>query len=901
MDHVVRLPFVRPAHTCGLHAVLGEEFLRSAGRIDLVAVVLQHLAGVQQVHLRTGIARGDHHGLFRNTVPDRNHRRQQRFAEIVADATHFAGRRHIHAEHRVGIVQPRERELRRLHADPVDIEIRVVRFFVRSVEHDPRRGLDEVAFQHLRHEREAARRAQVTFDHLHVVVLRKELDIERAADVQLFGDLATDLLDAAGGFEVDLLRREYQRGVPRVDAGEFDMFRNRVFDHFAVVRHGVEFDLLGVLQELRHDHRILFRHFGRQLQERLQFLGVVAYVHRRARKHIRRTHQHRIAYLADEVVHFIHVRKLFPGRLVDAQLVEHTRELVAVFSAVDRQRRRAEHRNILAVQPDREVVRDLSAGRDDHAFRHLQVEYVQHPFERQFVEIEPVAHIVVGRNGLGVIVDHDRLVTQLAGRLHGIHRAPVELDRTADPVSARTEHDDRFFILEIRNLVLRPVVSHIEVVGQLRIFRSNRIDPFDRRQHIVLLADGADAQRLLLDIAVRVFDEAGDLEVRKTEPLGFLQYGRGHVFDLIVFAQYERIVVDIFQFAEEPGVDLGQVVDPIDRITFFERLGDREDTQVGRMRQFFFEVTEFQVAVADESVHPLPDHPQSFLDDLLERLADRHDLADGLHARSDLARNTGELAQVPTRDFADQVVERRGHVSRIRRSHLADLVERIAQGQFGRHERQRIARSLRRQRRRTAQPGVHLDHAVVVRLGVERVLDIAFADDPDVADHLFGKFLQQGQFLVVQRTGRGHHNALAGVDSQRIEVLHTGHREAVVVLIADHFEFDLLPSLQRLLDQYLLRIGERAFAQRPELIEVAAYAAAQAAQRIGRTYHHREPDPIGRLDGRLHAFDSLADRGLDFDLVQFLYEQVAVFGRHDRFDRRSEHLHAVFLQRAAEE
>ena len=248
--------------------------------------------------------------------------------------------------------------------------------------------------------------------------------------------------------------------------------------------------------------------------------------------------------------------------------------------------------------------------------------------------------------------------------------------------------------------MLRPVVSHIEVVGQLGIFRSDRIDPFDRRQHIVLLADGADAQRLLLDVAVRVFDEAGDLEVRKTEPLGFLQYGRGHVFDLIVFAQHERIVVDIFQFAEEPGVDLGQVVDPVDRITFFERLGDREDTQVGRMRQFFFKVTEFQVAVADESVHPLPDHPQSFLDDLLERLADRHDLADGLHARSDLARNAGELAQVPTRDFADQVVERRGHVSRIRRSHLADLVERIAQGQFGRHERQRIARSLRRQRRR---------------------------------------------------------------------------------------------------------------------------------------------------------------------------------------------------------
>ncbi len=45
--------------------------------------------------------------------------------------------------------------------------------------------------------------------------------------------------------------------------------------------------------------------------------------------------------------------------------------------------------------------------------------------------IEPVAHIVVRRNRLGVIVYHNRLIAQIAGRLHSIDRTPVEFHRAA--------------------------------------------------------------------------------------------------------------------------------------------------------------------------------------------------------------------------------------------------------------------------------------------------------------------------------------------------------------------------------------------------------------------------------------------------------------------------------------
>ena len=57
------------------------------------------------------------------------------------------------------------------------------------------------------------------------------------------------------------------------------------------------------------------------------------------------------------------------------------------------------------------------------------------------LEVQPVGRVVVGRHGLGVAVDHDRLEPGLAQREAGVHAAVVELDALADPVRARPEDD----------------------------------------------------------------------------------------------------------------------------------------------------------------------------------------------------------------------------------------------------------------------------------------------------------------------------------------------------------------------------------------------------------------------------------------------------------------------------
>ena len=82
-----------------------------------------------------------------------------------------------------------------------------------------------------------------------------------------------------------------------------------------------------------------------------------------------------------------------------------------------------------------EVVRNLTAHRNNHAARIFQVDDVQNPLKRQFVKIQTVAHIVVGGYGFGIVINHNRLVTEFAGGIDGIDATPIELHRRTNPVS----------------------------------------------------------------------------------------------------------------------------------------------------------------------------------------------------------------------------------------------------------------------------------------------------------------------------------------------------------------------------------------------------------------------------------------------------------------------------------
>ena len=89
---------------------------------------------------------------------------------------------------------------------------------------------------------------------------------------------------------------------------------------------------------------------------------------------------------------------------------------------------------MLLIEIHRQVVRYLTTGRDNHAIRLLHVDDIEHALKGELVEIQAVAHIIIGRDGLGIIVDHHAAPTLLADGVQRLHATPVELYRRTDAI-----------------------------------------------------------------------------------------------------------------------------------------------------------------------------------------------------------------------------------------------------------------------------------------------------------------------------------------------------------------------------------------------------------------------------------------------------------------------------------
>ena len=203
-------------------------------------------------------------------------------------------------------------------------------------------------------------------------------------------------------------------------------------------------------------------------------------------------------------------------------------------------------------------------------------------------------------------------------------------------------------------------------------------------------------------------------------------------------------------------------------------------------------------------MHALAYHAQALLDGFLKGAANGHHFAHRLHAAAQFPVHAPELAQVPTGNLAHHIIESgleegTGGLG----DRILQFKQAVAQSQFGSHESQRVACGLGGQGRGAAQAGIHLYHAVVLALGVERILHVTLAHDADMSDDADG---QGTQFVVVgigQCLAGGNHDAFARVNAQRVKVFHVAHRDTVVIAVAHHLVFYLLPSLEALLHQYL--------------------------------------------------------------------------------------------------
>ena len=202
--------------------------------------------------------------------------------------------------------------------------------------------------------------------------------------------------------------------------------------------------------------------------------------------------------------------------------------------------------------------------------------------------------------------------------------------------------------------------------------------------------------------------------------------------------------------------------------------------------------------------------------------------------------------------------------------------------------------------------GIDLDDRVVVGVGRERELDVAAALDAERPDDGQGRGAEPLVDRVGQRLDGRDHDGVAGMDAQRIDVLHGADRDAGVVRVAHDLVLDLLPADQAALDHHLADGAqpEAGAAALPIRLLGVHDAAAGATQREGGPDDRGQADDAqGVVDARL-AFcvrgplDDHRRRVRLADAVEQVAEPLPVLGHLDGLDGRAQQSRAEALQQA---
>ena len=171
-------------------------------------------------------------------------------------------------------------------------------------------------------------------------------------------------------------------------SGILNVLTDSICHNLTILSHSVHFHFLGVLDELAHHYRLLFRYIGSQFQEAFQLFLIGADIHGRTTQHIRGTYQNREAYLVNKGMDVFHRSQCAPFGLIHSDAVQHGREFIPVFGIVNALGTGTEDIYILRIQTESQIIRNLATGRYNDSVRILQLENIHHTLESQLVKVQ---------------------------------------------------------------------------------------------------------------------------------------------------------------------------------------------------------------------------------------------------------------------------------------------------------------------------------------------------------------------------------------------------------------------------------------------------------------------------------------------------------------------------------
>ncbi|KAK1256316.1 hypothetical protein MKX07_008575 [Trichoderma sp. CBMAI-0711] len=603
------------------NAVLLQEVGGTGRSKQLVANLLQLLHRGQHLLLVLVRTNGQQNVLLGDLEPGGQQSLEVGLVLVDTKASDFTSRSHLNTENRIGARQARETELGHLDTNAIGRNIRR-RVLLEGLAHDGLGShLNQVHAHGLGHKGERAGSAHVALNDLDVVVLGNELDVKGASHVQGGTNLASGLLNALNGGALEILRGQDERSITRVHTGVLDVLGNEVADDNTILGDCVHLNLLGVLNVLGNDNGVLARHLRSLGQVALQILLRVHSVHGSAREHVRRADQHRVRHVLAERPGLLKAGKLLPGRLVNANPVQHARELVSVLGGVNHLRRSTQDLDTGAVQGKGNVVGRLASHGTQNTARAFQLVDIQHRLQRNVLKVQFVGLVVIGRNRLRIVIHHDGLVAGGSEGADGPDGAPVELDGRTDTVHTRAEDHDA--VVAKVHVVLGGVVGEVQVVGKGRELGSDRIDLLDKGLDASIESEAADGDFVGAP-------ELGQLAVAEAETLGLEEQvgllgnvGGGELGHLL------GEVAEPLELAEEPLVDPGHFPDLVDRVALGHGVGNGKETLVRGRLQLVVDAHE-RLGLAEAEVVEV-NGADGLLDGFLERATNAHDLANTLH------------------------------------------------------------------------------------------------------------------------------------------------------------------------------------------------------------------------------------------------------------------------------
>mmetsp|Transcript_19528 Transcript_19528/g.31996 ORF Transcript_19528/g.31996 Transcript_19528/m.31996 type:complete len:362 (+) Transcript_19528:2446-3531(+) len=209
-----------------------------AGRVDKLELLFVGADGHQDVLL-------GHH------KPGRQQCLDVCLVLVSTKACDLPGGGHLHSQHRVGACESGEGELRCLDTNIVEVGDAVAGHarYPQSYNH-PRCHLCQVDVERLGHKRERPGCAQIALDDLDFVVFRNELTIERARHIERVGNLPRRIFHLTNGLLVQVLGREDNGGITRMDPRVLHMLRYAVHHQLSIARNCINLYLLGLHDEL---------------------------------------------------------------------------------------------------------------------------------------------------------------------------------------------------------------------------------------------------------------------------------------------------------------------------------------------------------------------------------------------------------------------------------------------------------------------------------------------------------------------------------------------------------------------------------------------------------------------------------------------------------------------------